>query len=48
VVIVIKAINECKWDPTKTDVFVLYALTFLSFFVNIGLVMANEAETSSQ
>jgi len=44
-----KATDDCKWDPIKNEVFVLYAPSFLSFlFVNIGLMMAPEAETSSQ
>jgi hypothetical protein len=37
--------NECKWDHIKIDV--LYAPAFLIFFVNIGLKMAIEVETSS-
>ena len=32
----------------KTDVFELYAPAFLSFFVNIGMMMSIEAESSSQ
>ena len=39
---------DFKWDPVKTDVFVLYAKAFLIFFVNIGLMMAPEVGTSSQ
>jgi hypothetical protein len=29
--IIIKTINECKWDPIKLTFFVLYAPAFISF-----------------
>jgi hypothetical protein len=42
------SINESNWDPIKSVVSLLCMPAFLSDFVNIGLKVTIEAETSSQ
>jgi len=42
--------KQCKWDPIKLTSYAICTRIFKFFFVvvNIGLLMAPEAETSSQ